>query len=409
VSHIDDLIQRLCPNGVESNALGDLGELVRGNGMPRADFVDEGVGCIHYGQIYMHYGTWASETISFVSSTKAAALAKVDTGDVIITNTSENLKEVCKAVAWLGSSQIVTGGHATVFKHRQDPKYIAYCLQTPEFHAQKKRLATGTKVIDVSAKSLAKIRIPVPPLEVQREIVRVLDLFQSLEAELEAELEARRRQYAHYSGSLLRFPAMAKVSRIPLGRLLREPLANGRSVPDGDGYPVLRLTALRGPVVDVRHHKSGAWGNETGRRFRIEPGDILVARGNGSKDLIARACMVEDNAEIAFPDTMIRIRPNLDLLSQRYLFYVWHSRDVRMEVERRAKVSSGVWKISQDDLSGVVLPVPPLREQERIVEVLDSFDALVNDISSGLPAELAARRGQYEFYRNKLLTFEEAV
>jgi len=205
MSRIDDLIRQLCPNGVEFRTIGDISELVRGNGMPKTDFADAGVGCIHYGQIYTYYRTCATETISFVPREKAAKLAKVDPGDIIVTNTSENVEDVCKAVAWLGEDQIVTGGHATVLKHDQDPKYLAYYLQTAQFHADKKRQATGTKVIDVSAKRLAKIRIPVPPLEVQTEIVRVLDLFQSLEAELEAELEARRRQYAHYRDSLLTF------------------------------------------------------------------------------------------------------------------------------------------------------------------------------------------------------------
>jgi len=205
MGRIDHLIAELCPEGVEFKTLREIGQLVRGNGMPKSDFTEAGVGAIHYGQIYTYYGTWAKETRSFVAPETAAKLAKVDPGDVIITNTSENLEDVGKAVAWLGDSQIVTGGHATVFKHAQDPKYIAYWLQTPDFFVQKKRMATGTKVIDVSAKALEKVLIPVPPLEVQREIVRVLDLFTTLEAELEAELEARRRQYAHYRDSLLTF------------------------------------------------------------------------------------------------------------------------------------------------------------------------------------------------------------
>ncbi len=149
MSHIDDLIRELCPNGVPFKALGELGELVRGNGMPKTDFAESGVGAIHYGQIYTHYGTWATETISFVSPETAAKLAKVDPGDLIITNTSENLEDVGKALAWLGTNRVVTGGHATVFKHCQEPKFIAYWLQSPQFHAQKKRWATGTKVIDV--------------------------------------------------------------------------------------------------------------------------------------------------------------------------------------------------------------------------------------------------------------------
>jgi type I restriction enzyme S subunit len=209
MNHVDALLAKMCPGGVEFKLIGDIGQLVRGNGMPKSDFAESGVGCIHYGQIYTFYGPWATETKSFISPEKAARLAKVDPNDLIITNTSENLDDVCKAVAWLGDGQIVTGGHATVLKHDQDAKYLSYYLQTPQFFADKKRLATGTKVIDVSAKSLAKISIPLPPIEIQREIVAILDRFSKLEAELEGQLRAemalRRSQYRHYRDALLSF------------------------------------------------------------------------------------------------------------------------------------------------------------------------------------------------------------
>jgi type I restriction enzyme S subunit len=209
MSLIDDLIAKLCPEGVEFRTIGDIGELVRGNGMPKSDFVDSGIGCIHYGQIYTHYGSWATETISFVSASKTERLTKVNPGDLVITNTSENIEDVCKAVAWLGDSQIVTGGHATVLKHNQDPKYLSYYLQTAHFFTDKIKHATGTKVIDVSAKNLAKIRIPIPPLEIQREIVDILDRFDALVNDLSsglpAEIAARRKQYACYRDRLLTF------------------------------------------------------------------------------------------------------------------------------------------------------------------------------------------------------------
>lgn len=220
MSKVDDLIAKLCPNGVEYKAIGEIGTLVRGNGMPKSDFEETGVGCIHYGQIYTYYGIWTAETISFIAKEKADKLAKVDPGDIIITNTSENIDDVCKAVAWLGDCQIVTGGHATVLKHDQDSKYISYYLKTPTFFTEKKRYATGTKVIDVSAKNLGKIKIPVPPLEIQREIVKVLDTFTKLEAELEAELEARRRQYHYYRDQLLNFEGRDDVQWVTLGEVI---------------------------------------------------------------------------------------------------------------------------------------------------------------------------------------------
>src|SRR6218665_2780519 len=98
MSRIDELIAELCPEGVEYKAIGDFGELVRGNGMPKSDFVESGVGCIHYCQIYTYYSIWTIQTISFVSAAKAEKFAKVDPGDSIITITSENLDDEGNAV-----------------------------------------------------------------------------------------------------------------------------------------------------------------------------------------------------------------------------------------------------------------------------------------------------------------------
>lgn len=407
MSRIDDLIAEHCPAGVHFKALGEVGAFVRGGGLQKKDFVADGFPCIHYGQIYTFYGTTATVTKSFIAPELAARLKQAETGDLVITTTSENIEDVCTAVAWLGEGPIAIGGHSCVFRHTLDPMYAAYYFQTEQFELQKRKFVTGTKVKDIKIGDIARVRIPVPPLAIQREIAAILDKMENLKAELESELELRSRQYAFYRDSLLTFAERDRVRWAKLSELLREPLANGRSVPDGSGYPVLRLTALRGPVVDVAQHKLGAWDAAVGRRFRIEAGDLLVVRGNGSKDLIARASMVEKTDELAFPDTMIRVRPDLTQVSQRYLFHVWESPATRVQLQRVAKLTSGVWKVSQDDLSGVVLPVPTLEEQDRIVRILDELDALVNDLSMGLPAEIKARQAQYEYYRNKLLTFEE--
>jgi type I restriction enzyme S subunit len=206
VNKIEKLLTELCPNGVEYRLLGEIAELVRGNGLQKKDFIESGVGCIHYGQIYTFYGLFTATTKSFVSHELARTLRKVNTNDIVITNTSENVEDVCTPVVWLGKDEIVTGGHATIIKHGQNAKYLAYYFMTAEFANQKRKLATGTKVIDVSATNLAKVRIPLPPLAVQGEIVRILDNFTTeLEAELDAELEARKKQYEYYRDQLLTF------------------------------------------------------------------------------------------------------------------------------------------------------------------------------------------------------------
>lgn len=201
MSHIDDLIAEHCPDGVEFKELGDVGEFVRGSGLQKKDFVDEGFPCIHYGQIYTYYGTSTATTKSFISPELASRLKRAETGDLVVTTTSENIEDVCTAVAWMGSTPIAIGGHSCVYKHTLDPLYAAYYFQTEGFEIQKRKFVTGTKVKDIKVSSIGRIRIPVPPLEVQREIVAVLTKMESLEAEL----EARRKQYEYYRDSLLTF------------------------------------------------------------------------------------------------------------------------------------------------------------------------------------------------------------
>ena len=197
---------------VEWKELGEVGELVRGNGLPKTDFTEIGVPAIHYGQIYTYYDTFTTETKSFVSYETAKKLKKVNTGDVVITNTSENLKDVGKAVVYLGKVQAVTGGHATIFKPSNQilGKYFAYFTQTGMFASQKRKYAKGTKVIDVSATDMAKIIIPIPPLEEQERIVYILDKFDALTSSitegLPREIELRQKQYEYYRNMLLSFP-----------------------------------------------------------------------------------------------------------------------------------------------------------------------------------------------------------
>ena len=191
--------------------LGSFAQLVRGSGMPKTDFSESGVGAIHYGQIYTKFGTATAEVIAHVPEEKAKKLAVVNPGDVIVANTSENLEDVCKAVAWVGDSDIVTGGHATVIKApEQNAKFISYYMATGQFNKDKRRHAFGTKVIDVAPKNLAKIEFPLPPLEEQQRIVDILDRFDALTGSLSeglpAELAARRSQYEYYRDQLLTFP-----------------------------------------------------------------------------------------------------------------------------------------------------------------------------------------------------------
>lgn len=198
---------------IQWKKMGEIGTFIRGNGLQKKDFTESGIGCIHYGQIYTHYGTFATKTKSFVSEKLASKLLKIENGDIVLACTSENIEDVAKAVAWLGKETIVTGGHSVVFKHTANPKYIAYFMQTALFFNQKKRYAYGAKVIDIKTEDLAKILIPIPPLELQEKIVAILDRFETLVNDLTnglpAEIAAVKDQYEYYRNKLLTFKKLS--------------------------------------------------------------------------------------------------------------------------------------------------------------------------------------------------------
>ena len=155
------------------------------------------------------YDTFTEKTKSFVSPELAKKLKRAKQGDLIIATTSENIKDVCKAVAWLGKEEIAISGDAYIFRHNQNSKYLAYVFQTEMFAKYKQQVVTGTKVMRVSGDNLAKFIIPIPPMEEQQRIVAILDKFETIVNDisegLPAEIAARRQQYAYYRDKLLTF------------------------------------------------------------------------------------------------------------------------------------------------------------------------------------------------------------
>jgi len=193
---------------VEYKALGEIGEFIRGNGLQKKDFTETGVGCIHYGQIYTYYGTFADKTKTFVSPELSKKLKKAQKGDVLIAGVSENIEDVCKPLAWLGD-EICISGDMFAFRHNQNTKFITYLLQTTNFHKYKERHAQGAKVTRVKTSKILDYKIPVPSFEEQNRIVAILDKFDALVNDistgLPAEITARKKQYEYYRNQLLMF------------------------------------------------------------------------------------------------------------------------------------------------------------------------------------------------------------
>ncbi|CYW84086.1 restriction endonuclease subunit S [Streptococcus suis] len=189
--------------------LGAVCDLVRGNGLQKKDFVDNGVPCIHYGQIYTYYGLATDQTKSFVSPELAQKLKKASYGNVIVATTSENSEDVGKSLVWLGQTEACIGGHSCLLKSEQLGKYLVYYMQTTDFQRQKEKMLVGTKVIELYPKNLARIQFILPPLDQQKHIASILDRFDTLTTDLSqglpAEIEQRQKQYEYWRDQLLQF------------------------------------------------------------------------------------------------------------------------------------------------------------------------------------------------------------
>ena len=196
-------------NNIQWKKLGEVGIFQRGTSFQKKHFTDEGIPCIHYGQIYTRYHLSTDKTISFLSKEFAVRARKAQTGDLIIATTSENDEDVCKAIVWEGEGEVVVSNDACFYHHSLNSRYIAYYLQTEAFQKQKRSYITGTKVRRVNANDLARIEIPIPPLSEQARIVEILDKFDTLTNSitegLPLEIQLRKQQYEYYREQLLDF------------------------------------------------------------------------------------------------------------------------------------------------------------------------------------------------------------
>ena len=256
----------------------------------------------------------------------------------------------------------------------------------------------------------SQLEIPLPPIEVQNEIVRILDCFTQLEAELEAELDCRKRQYEFYRDQLLSFDKLTppeknnvvwkKLSEVGTfirgKRFVRTDIVE-HGVPCihyGDIYTYYGLTAqiTRTFLMSEKAAKM---------RFAKKNDVIIVAAGENNMDIgVGVAWICEE--KVAVHDACFIFRSDLH---PRYLSHYLRGSDYHLQIKKY--VSEGkICSISAQNLGKAVIAIPPLKEQERIANILDRFESLTTSLQHGLPAEIAARRQQYEYYRDKLLDFK---
>lgn len=388
MARIDELIQRLCPDGVEYKPLGEVGAFLRGSGFQKKHFTDRGTPCIHYGQLYTHYGLSARSTLSFLDPEFAKGKKGAKAGDLVIATTSENVEDVGKACAWLGENDIVVSNDAFVFRHSLEPMFASHLFASALFQEQKMRFITGAKVHRISGDSMAKIIVPVPPLEVQQEIVRILDAFTELEANLQRELDARKRQYEHYRDELLSFGD--GVERVPLGDIgqfsMCKRVMKDQTSPEGE-VPFYKIGTFGGEP-DAYISRS-LFEEYRGRYPYPNKGDLLMSC-SGTLGRIVEF----DGEDAYFQDSNIAWIANDETrVSNRFLKH-WYSTD-----PWPAPKGGTIGRLYGADVKKMAVPVPLPEVQQDIATKLDAMVALQDNLRRQI--ELTHR--QYEHYRDQLL------
>ena len=404
MSKLDELLRELCPNGVEYKKLGEIATISRGGNFQKKDFLTEGVPCIHYGQIYTKYGLFTDKTFTFISEECAKKQKMAQPNDIVMAVTSENIEDVCKCLAWLGDEPAAISGHSAIIHHNQNAKYLVYYFHSQMFFAQKRKLAHGTKVIEVTPDALVDITLPLPPIEVQREIVRILDNFTNLTAELTAELTARKTQYGYYRDKVLTPKDDVVVETLGnICRFVRGPFGGAlkKEIFKPTGYAVYEQQHAIYRKLEFRYYIDKQKYEEL-KRFAVHPGEMIVS----CSGTIGKTFVIPENApEGVINQALLKLTPT----SRINVFYLQYFFDNTISKILNSVARGGAIKNvpSVEELKAIKIPIPTLEVQQRLVEVLDNFEKICSDLNIGLPAEIEARQKQYEYYRDKLLTFAE--
>ena len=386
---------------VEWRKIGDICEIIRGNGVQKTDFVEDGVGCIHYGQIYTHYGPFTYSTNKFVSKETFEKARKASKGDIVMTDTSENVEDICKSVAYLGEDDIAVSNHALILKHNQNPKFLSYSTLTNSFLDQKRKFVVGVKVSGIKPEQLAKIKIYLPSLSEQNRIVGILDTFTSSIENLKEQIAQRRKQYEYYRGQLLDLEGKEEKDVHSWGEFCEMIKGNGVQKADfvEEGVGCIHYGQIYTHYGSFTYTTNKFVSKETFEKARkASKGDIVMTDTSENVEDICKsvAYLGEDDIAVSNHALILKHKQNSKFLSystQTNSFFVQ---------KRKVVVGVKVSGIKPEQLAKIRIFLPSITEQNRIVYILDKFEASIQN----LEAQLAEREKQYEYYRNKLLTFE---
>ena len=420
-------------NKVEIVKLKDIAtEMYRGNGIKREEVRETGIPCVRYGEIYTEYGISFEKTKSYTDENLITNKKYIEYGDILFAITGESVEEIGKSTAYIGKEKCLVGGDILVMKHKQDPVYLSYVLSTENTQKQKSKGKIKSKVVHTNATDIGEIEIPLPPLEVQKRIVEVLDNFEKicndLNIGLPAEIEARQKQYEFYRNYLLTFEEKSRQA------ILACELASLRSKQQAQnlikilqyvyGYIELELDKVANITMGVSPNGNSITDTKNERNIEFHQGktyfgETMLLQSNvytneskkyaekNSIVMSVRAPVGDTNMvdrKISIGRGLCSIIADEEISITKYLYYY-----IQSNVDKLKAMSNGSTfeAINSENIRKFTIFLPSLEEQQRIVDILDRFDKLCNDISEGLPAEIEARQKQYEYFREKLLSFKK--
>ena len=386
MNKINELIREMCPDGIEYRKIGEITNYEQPSKyiVKSTDYNDDfSIPVLTAGQTFIL--GYTNETEGIYQATK--------NNPVII------FDDFTGAFKWVDFSFKVKSSAMKMITTKEDVliRYLYHLMGFINYSSDEhKRLWIS---------SYSELKVPVPPLEVQREIVRVLDSFTLLTAELTAELTARQKQYSYYRDELLK-----PQKNIPMATLkeIATSIYRGAGIKRDqvteDGIPCVRY----GEIYTTYNTWFDECVSHTKEEYVSSPkyfehGDILFAiTGESVEDIAKSIAYVGHDKCLAGGDIVVLKHQQ----NPRYLAHVLNTTMAR-EQKSKGKVKSKVVHSNVPSIEQIKIPLPSLDVQERYAEVLDNFEQICNDLNIGLPAEIEARQKQYEYYRDLLLTFAE--
>ena len=377
MSRLNKMIKELCPDGVEYRKLGEIAEIIRGIRVVRAELQAEGEYPVYQNSLIpMGYYDEANCTAGMTFIIGAGAAGEIGYSDTAFWAADDCFYFSCEGDL--------------------NARFLYHCLLCQEsFIKGKVRKASIPRL---SRTVIEKLVVPVPPLPIQNEIVKLLDNFTELTAELTAELQLRKKQYEWYCGSLIggaTFPKR-KISDIATFRYGYTTSA----ATSGDAR-YIRITDITDDgklnPLDAKYTCISTENKE----YLLKRDDLVMARTGATYG--KTLCYNMDTPAI-YASFLIKIQVDETQMLPRFYWHFTRTPEYWGQANRLV-TKGGQPQFNTGAIGRIVIPIPPLETQAKIVSILDRFDTLCHDLTQGLPAEIAARRKQYEYYRDKLLTF----